>query len=268
MLILMCPPNHYDVTYKINPWMTQESEVNKPRAIKQWQQLRQQIEKCGAKVITLPPQKNLPDMVFTANAAFISNNTAYLAEFAHPQRQEERKHFKRFFVSRGTSIVGDAKLTNENRQRAAFEGAGDALAAGETLFLGHGFRSNKTTHKDIAKTFPQYKCISLELINSHYYHLDTCFCPLNNNTALYYPAAFSNQSQQKIQKNINAIAVPQEEARKFACNAVVIDKQVIIPSGCPKTKLALEKKGFDVYSCELDEFLKSGGAAKCLTLMI
>ena len=73
MRILMCPPEYYDVTYKINPWMTREKEVDKQRATKQWQKLRQQIEQCGAKVVLVPPQKNLPISAFFVRKSFLGS---------------------------------------------------------------------------------------------------------------------------------------------------------------------------------------------------
>lgn len=269
MRILMCPPTYYGIFYRINPWMNQENKVNKKLAEQQWQKLRKQIINCGAETVIIPPQPGLPDMVFTANAALISNKKAYLAQFAHPERQRERIYFKRFLVSQGFSIYGDQTVNaSSTQQTLPFEGCGDALNVGNLLFLGYGLRSDHKTHKDIAQNFPEYQCISLELINSHYYHLDTCFCPIDQKTVLYYPKAFSDQSQQKIKQHLQTIEVPEEEAKRFACNAVVINQQIILPANCPKTENNLIKQGFTVHPCELSEYIKAGGAAKCLTLKL
>ena len=68
------------------------------------------------------------------------------------------------------------------------------------------------------------KLIYCELIDPYYYHLDTCFCPLNEELAILYPAAFGKETQKTILANIKTLPVTQEEAKLFACNAVVIDK--------------------------------------------
>src|SRR5208282_1218835 len=38
---LMCPPEHFAVTYAINPWMEPETPTDAARAMRQWAELRQ-----------------------------------------------------------------------------------------------------------------------------------------------------------------------------------------------------------------------------------
>jgi N-dimethylarginine dimethylaminohydrolase len=58
------------------------------------------------------------------------------------------------------------------------------------------------------------------------------------------------------------------EAERFACNAVVGGNNVVMNTGCPVARGKLEALGFNVYETPLDEFLKAGGSAKCLTLIM
>jgi N-dimethylarginine dimethylaminohydrolase len=61
--ILMCPPDHYDVDYVINPWM--EGNVHRSSqaaAAEQWHQLHHIIKE-HAVVDLVPPEKGWPDMV-------------------------------------------------------------------------------------------------------------------------------------------------------------------------------------------------------------
>ncbi|VDK64792.1 unnamed protein product [Cylicostephanus goldi] len=48
--ILMCRPTHFQVTYSINPWMDMNQKVNRPKAMQQWETLKQTLENCGAQV--------------------------------------------------------------------------------------------------------------------------------------------------------------------------------------------------------------------------
>jgi N-dimethylarginine dimethylaminohydrolase len=43
---------------------------------------------------------------------------------------------------------------------------------------------------------------------------------------------------------------------------------VIMPANCPETKKHLVNSGFSVYECDMSEFIKAGGACKCLTLLL
>ena len=78
--ILMCPPTYYGVKYSINPWMKGEI-VDQMRALDQWGDLKDAIEKWGVQVDLLQPNKNLPDMVFTANGALVRDDVAVLSNF-------------------------------------------------------------------------------------------------------------------------------------------------------------------------------------------
>ena len=69
MRLLMCPPEHFDVTYEINPWMRIANGPDPQRARAQWAALHSILtERVGADVSLIAPQPGLPDMVFTANA--------------------------------------------------------------------------------------------------------------------------------------------------------------------------------------------------------
>ena len=64
------------------------------------------------------------------------------------------------------------------------------------------------------------------------------------------------------------IPVVPEEAARFACNAVVVGRHVVMNSGCPRLAADLQAAGFETHATPLDEFLKAGGSAKCLTLRL
>jgi N-dimethylarginine dimethylaminohydrolase len=91
---------------------------------------------------------------------------------------------------------------------------------------------------------------------------------LNDHQAIWCPSAFSSESQRQMKKQIELIEVPRNEAQNFACNAVVINNHVILPHNCFQTNEILQKLEFIVHPLNMSEFLKSGGACKCLTLCI
>jgi N-dimethylarginine dimethylaminohydrolase len=55
---------------------------------------------------------------------------------------------------------------------------------------------------------------------------------------------------------------------KFACNAVCVGIHVALPAGCPHTEQLLEARSYRLHPVPLNEFMKSGGSAKCLTLAL
>ncbi len=262
---LMCAPDHYDVDYVINPWM--EGNIHKSsrdRAVEQWQELHH-ILKDHAVVDLVKPQLGWPDMVFTANAGLVLGDTLVLSRFFHKERQGEEPFFKQWFEDKGYTV-------HELPKDLPFEGAGDALLEreGRWLWAGYGFRSELDSHPYLAKWL-DIEVLSLRLMDERFYHLDTCFCPLSGGYLLYYPPAFDSYSNRVIEMRVpeqKRIAIAEADAVNFACNAVNIDQIVVMNKVSDALKGRLAATGFQVIETPLTEFLKAGGAAKCLTLRV
>ncbi|MFO0048374.1 MAG: TIGR00300 family protein [Pseudanabaena sp.] len=260
---LMCAPDHYDVDYVINPWM--EGNVHKSsrdRAVVQWQKLYG-VLKGLVNVELVTPEKGWPDMVFTANAGLVLGDKAVLSRFLHKERQGEEPYFKAWFESKGFTVF-------ELPKDLPFEGAGDALfdRKGGWLWAGYGFRSELDAHPYLAKWL-DVEVLSLRLIDNRFYHLDTCFCPLTGGYLLYYPPAFDSYSNRLIEMRVPAdkrIVIEEADAVNFACNAVNVDRNVVMNKISDGLKQRITNAGFTVIETPLTEFLKAGGAAKCLTL--
>ena len=263
--ILMCAPDHYDVDYVINPWM--EGNIHKSsrdKAVEQWSKLNFVLNDI-AKVDLVEGQPGVPDMVFTANAGLVLGDNAVLSRFYHPERQGEEPYFKKWFEDNGFNVF-------ELPQDLPFEGAGDALLdrEGRWLWAGYGFRSELDSHPYIAKWL-DIEVLSLRLIDDRFYHLDTCFCPLSGGYLLYYPGAFDSYSNHIIEERVPAekrIAIAEADAINFACNSVNVGQTVVMNKASDSLKQRLGDAGFEVIETPLTEFLKAGGAAKCLTLRI
>ena len=262
---LMCPPDHYDVDYVINPWM--EGNIHKSsrdRAVDQWQKLYH-VLKDEALVDLVQPQLGSPDMVFTANAGLVLGDHVVLSRFFHPERQGEEPHFKTWFEEHDFTVY-------ELPKDLPFEGAGDALLdrEGRWLWAGYGFRSELYSHSYIAKWL-DIEVLSLRLTDERFYHLDTCFCPLSGGYLLYYPPAFDAYSNHLIERRVpeeKRIAIEEPDAVNFACNAVNVDSAIVMNKASEGLKTRLRENGFKVIETPLTEFLKAGGAAKCLTLRV
>lgn len=259
--ILMCPPEYYGIEYEINPWMRKEDNSDRERSRQQWSGLVTLLTNLGAQVEQMTPVVGLPDMVFTANAGVVFRDLFVTSRFRHAERQGESEHFERWFAEHGYRVVSLPSAS-------AFEGAGDALFCGETLFTGYIYRSEIKAHHELGRLLER-EVLSLELVNPRYYHLDTCFCPLAPGVALYYPPAFDEYGQKVLAENIaNLIPVEEEDAFRFGCNAVVVGTNVVINAGSPRLAEQLAKNGFQPIQTELTEYIKSGGSAKCLTLRL
>ncbi len=206
-----------------------------------------------------------PDMVFTANAGLVKARRFIASRFRFPERQNEEPYFADWFMDRGYDV---ALMPRD----IPFEGAGDALfdRAQERLWMAHGHRSIQGARVVLAERLGMEVEV-LKLVDTRFYHLDTCFCPLEGGFLLYYPPAFDEDSRARIESRVarsKRIAIDEEDALAFACNAVNIDATVVVNRATGAFVEALSRKGFDVVQTPLSEFMKAGGSAKCLTLRL
>ncbi len=262
--LLVCAPDHFRIDYEINPWMRLSNAVVPERARAQWYgQMRVLEEKVGVLLERMEPVPGLPDMVFTANAGVVAGRQAVPSRFRHPERQREESHFESWFQDHGYEVTTLGK-------GLYFEGAGDLLGFLDAWFGGYRQRSDIRAYARLSEIFGR-EIIPVELVDRRFYHLDTCFCPLSGGELLYYPPAFDPYAQAVIADRIREerrLVVPESDALRFACNAVCVAKHVVLPEGCPDTMKLLEAHGYETHPLPLDEFMKAGGSAKCLTLAL
>src|SRR5271165_4942206 len=100
---LMTDSSHFEVSYKINPWMTpeawrQDEARNRAQARDGQRQLAAALRNAGARVTIMEGVPGLPDMVFPANAAVILNKRALVSRFRYHERQGEERHFLNEFA--------------------------------------------------------------------------------------------------------------------------------------------------------------------------
>ena len=259
---LMCRPTHYTIAYEINPWMRVERQVRNRPAIRQWTALYHLLRRLGVRVQLLPPVKGLPALIFTANAGLVAGRTLIRSNFRYPERQGDEPVVEGHFRRQGYRV---ARLP----RRFNFEGEGDALWVGDTLVLGFRFRSDAAAHEALARLLKR-RVLPVELADRRFYHLDTCFAPLDATTALWHPKAFDRYGRKVLEQLVpDLLAVSASDARRFCCNAVAVGRHLVLHRGVSKTLThRLVRRGFTVHELDLSEFLKAGGSAKCLVLTL
>ena len=261
----MCPPTLYEVDYVINPWMAGNVHAaSRERAETQWRSLYAALSRI-AEILLVDPHPGSPDMVFTANAGLEYNGSVALSSFFHPERQGEEVHFRRWFEKNGYDILDLERST-------PFEGEGDALFSSDLtrLWIGEGPRTSRGSHDVLAATWG-VEAVSLRLVDPRFYHLDTCFAPLSDGSVMYFPGAFDNMSLRCIEAfypPAKRIPVTEADAIRFACNAVNVERTVILNNISASLASELQSRGFCVVQIDLSEFLKAGGAAKCLVMTL
>jgi N-dimethylarginine dimethylaminohydrolase len=271
---LMAEPTHYDVAYRINPWMKPDAwsaaaEENRAAARSAWTGLKTALERCGGAVHAMPGAAGAPDLVFPANAAVVLDGKAVAARFRHPERRAEEPHF-----IAALERLRDQGLLDEVVQiEGCFqEGAGDCLwdATRGHFWVASGPRSTPPSVAAIAHAFGR-PVVHMPLATDRYYHLDTCFCPLSGGEILYYPPALSEEAHRALLAHTSAdqrLVASDEDAQAFCVNAVCMGRTIVMARPPARLRQRLTDRGYDVVAVDLDPFMLSGGGAFCMTLRL
>lgn len=255
--VLMCRPEYFRVSYRINPWMHPENPTDTPKALGQWTELYNTYQRLGFTVHLIDPVEGLPDMVYAANGGLVVDGVAYSAKFRHSERGPEAGHYAKWFADYGLTTADAAEVN---------EGEGDFLPVGERILAAHGFRSDLSSHKELEAVFGK-EAVSLRLVRPDFYHLDTALAVLDDNTISYLPSAFDEPSQKTLADLYpDAIIADEKDAAWLGLNLFSDGASVVMAAQARGLADSIRARGFDVYGVDMSELLLGGGGVKCCTL--
>lgn len=263
---LMCRPEHFTVSYRINPWMEPAEPTDTAKALAQWQTLYDTYVALGHEVELIDPVPGLPDMVYTANGGFIVDGRALGVRFRVDERRGEERPFMDWFAAHGFDVVEPVSVQ---------EGEGDFLLVGDTILAGTGFRSTGDSHAEVAGVFGR-EVVSLRLIDPRFYHLDTAISVLDpvegpggveKANIAYLPSAFDEPSLAVLRERYpDAIEVSDADGAVFGLNSASDGYNVFISPRATGFEAQLRERGYHPVLVDLSELLLGGGGIKCCTL--
>jgi N-dimethylarginine dimethylaminohydrolase len=257
---LMCRPEHFAVTYAINPWMRPGVQVDVELATAQWDTLRRTYLDLGHRVDLIDPVPGLPDMVYAANGATVVDGVVYGARFRHSERAPEAAAHRAWFEKAGFGDVAIPEFVNE--------GEGDLLVAGDVILAGSGFRTDPRAHAEAARVLRR-EVVAVALVDPRFYHLDTALAVLDETTVAWLPEAFAPESRAVLHDRYpDAVLATQADAAVLGLNAVSDGRHVVVAAEATDLAAALAERGFVPVPVSLSELLKGGGGPKCCTLEV
>lgn len=262
---LMVEPEHFRVDYAINPYMDTTDQPDPAATRDQWDAIAAAIGAAGGLVDVLPQRPDAPDMVYAMNLGlpFVGGPTGRLAVLSHmryAERRMETESAEGWFADRGYTL----HRFGRDGVGAHFE-AGDAFAWRGELVVGFGPRTERLALKHLAHELG-LTVRGVRITHPGMYHLDLAFCPLDETRAMVCPDAFDAASAQKLLELVpEPLVLSEEEAMTFCANSIVVGRTVVMPACPDRVRRCLEAWDFEVVVVGVSEFLKGGGAIRCLT---
>ena len=283
--VLMSDARNFSAEQAINPYYG-DSHTNTDKAQAEHDAIHQAFKDADIEVIQVPSPTTSQDGVYTANWALVRGSKAILARLPDVRKSEE-EWARQHLINLGLEVI-------EVPEGLKFSGQGDALACGDYLFCGNGYRSDIEAQVFAADTL-DYTRIQLQTIpqrdeqgnpvvnaisgwsDSFFYDIDLALsiikAPTETEKGLiaYCPEAFTEESQQILSDftEVDKIKISLEEAQNaFACNLVSTGKTVIMSAHAPLFSEELRKRGLAVITPEVSELAKGGGYIRCTSLTI
>jgi dimethylargininase len=208
------------------------------------------LQACGLDVISLPPDEDHPDAVFTQDPVVVLDGRAIVARAAAESRQGEAGAL--------LAILAPHMQVFELESPAILDG-GDVLIAEDRVYVGLSTRSNREACAQLAKlTGRSVEGIPLP---DDLLHLLTGCTYLGANRLLVVESLLPSIASARFEM----ILVPAEEAG--AANVMMVGQHAIVPAGYPHTAALVEHCGFQIHRVPIDEFEKRDGGVTCLSLL-
>src|SRR5579863_416620 len=189
------------------------------------------LEKLGARVISLPEERDLPDSMFVEDPALVLDETAVICTLGTETRRKEAS-------SLAVALEPYRKLAHI-KLPGMLEG-GDVLRVGRKIFVGHTLRTNPEGIRQLAVIAGRYGYEVTAVPVTGCLHLKSAVTYLGRNVLLGNRAWF----EWKRMEGFDWVDVDPSEPH--AGNALAIGEAVIFPGSFPKTRALIEAKGFRV----------------------
>jgi dimethylargininase len=223
------------------------------RAVQQHEEYCRTLRECGARVITLDVNRELPDCAFIEDTAIMLDEVAIVTSMGTPSRCPEP-----------AGIEPELRKYREVRRiepPATIEG-GDVLRVGKTLLVGVSSRTNVLgvaaleaivrRHGYTVRAVPVRGCLHLKTACTA---LDDCRLLVNTDWldvgALH---------------GYDLVHVPQEEP--LAANTLRLGRTVCVALGHQRTFDLIGGLGLNVRAIDLSEFAKAEGCVTCLSVIL
>jgi dimethylargininase len=249
-LVFVRPPSDsYHRCISSNP---AKNDIDIGLAKKQHRDYVSILRESGVKVIELQPLDEFPDSVFMQDPALLGSRITVIGRFG-----EERR--------RGEEEVLLAELRNRNDKIGKIESirapgtveGGDVLVTKREIFIGESKRTNGRGIRQLTEHLGTFK---VSAVKTSLLHL-LCGCTyLNRRTILLAPDLVNPESF----PGYDFVLVPKEEA--YASDALYLGGgKVLVPYGYSRTRLKLERAGYNAIEAEMSEFWKGDGGVTCLS---
>lgn len=235
--------------------ITTHPELGKPdyaQALAQHDEYTAALRTCGLEVTVLPALEDFPDSCFVEDVAVCTPRFALVTRPGAATRTAETSGMHDVLSAWYKDLV---RIT----EPGTLEG-GDVMMVGTRFYVGLSKRTNPAGLAQFVAALEAHGYSGQGVRMPPTLHLKTG-CSYMEDNVLLVDETFAAYPEFA---GFDKIQVAPEET--YAANCLRINDYIIVPAGHPKTRSALESRGFGTLEVPMSEFRKIDGGLSCLSL--
>lgn len=230
------------------------SNLGKPDyylALKQHDAYCEALIKCGLELKVLEANPNFPDSCFVEDTAVVTKDFGVIARPGDKSRVDETVAIEK--------VLKPLLKLHYIEEPGTLDG-GDIMQADNKFYIGMSGRTNLAGAKQLSKILKNYEFDVYSIPVCNILHFKTGVNYLGDNNIILLQSFCSADDLSRY----NQVII--DTGEEYAANSLRINDYVLVPSGFPNTKKAIEKLGYKIIELDLSEFQKMDGGLSCLSL--
>lgn len=229
-----------------------ETAVDYTLALRQHADYCDALRACGADVIALDVNRELPDCVFVEDTAIVLDELAVMMSMGAESRREEPAGIE--------PTLRRFRMIERVVLPATIDG-GDVVRLGRTLYVGESPRTNAAGIAALRDVVRRYGYTVIGVPVSGCLHLKSACSALADGRLLV------NREWIDVSPLPSASLLDVPLSEPWAGDVLVIGEKIIASDAFPDTGRLLERCGFEVVPVAVSEFAKVEGGVTCLSLV-
>jgi dimethylargininase len=203
-------------------------------------------------VQVLEADNRFPDSVFVEDVALCTSDFAVITNPGAPSRNGEKEGMK--------EVLSDYFHTLECIRAPGTLDAGDVMMCGRAFYIGISDRTNDAGAGQLIRILETHGRSGIKVPLRNMLHLKSGLSYLENNTLLIT----RELSKHPLFASFRKIVVEAEEG--YAANSLWVNGTVLVATGFPQTRNAIEKAAYPTLELDVSEYRKLDGGLSCLSL--
>ena len=221
-------------------------------AMRQWVDYVAALNTHGWTTCEVPAAPDCPDSAFVEDTMVVFRDAAVLARPGADERKPE--------VAAAAEAVSALGYKTVAIEAPGTLDGGDVLKVGNTIYVGHGGRTNPEGIAQLTAAFEPLGAKVITIPLSKVLHLKSAVTALPDGTIIGWEPVVDDASLFP-----NFLAMPEEPGAHVV---LLDDRHILMSSDAPKSAALIRDRGYEPVLVDISEYIKLEGCVTCLSVRL